>query len=76
MNRSDVVVEPGPTYSWLDYRKPYNDIGAHSLKKADATDKDDQEEGSMLYGVWYLTGPSSFVHLCAKYVLPWWRKFR
>jgi hypothetical protein len=30
----------------------------------------------MLYGVWYLSGPSSFVHLCAKYVLPFWRRFR
>jgi hypothetical protein len=30
----------------------------------------------MLYGGWYISGPSSLLHLCAKYVLPWWRKFR
>jgi hypothetical protein len=30
----------------------------------------------MVYGGWYISGPSSMIHLCAKYVLPFWRKFR
>jgi hypothetical protein len=29
----------------------------------------------MPYVGWYLSGPSTVIHLCAKYVIPLWRKF-
>jgi hypothetical protein len=29
----------------------------------------------MPYVGWYLSGPSTVIHLCAKYVLPLWKKF-
>ena len=28
----------------------------------------------MPYAGWYLSGPSTVVHLCAKYLIPFWRK--
>jgi hypothetical protein len=30
---------------------------------------------SMPYVGWYLSGPSTVIHLCAKYVIPMWRKW-
>jgi hypothetical protein len=29
----------------------------------------------MPYVGWYLSGPSTVIHLCAKYVIPMWRKW-
>ncbi len=29
----------------------------------------------MPYVGWYLSGPSTVIHLCAKYMIPFWRKF-
>jgi len=28
-----------------------------------------------MYAGWYLSGPSTVIHLCAKYVIPMWRKW-
>ena len=28
-----------------------------------------------MYAGWYFSGPSTVIHLCAKYVIPMWRKW-
>ena len=33
------------------------------------------QEKVMPYVGWYLSGPSTVIHLCAKYVIPMWRKW-